>query len=113
MVTTETRLDALVRIGRALADPTRCRILLELLDHPCYPAEMAEHLGLTRGNVSNHLACLRGCGLVVAVPEGRRARYELVDRRLRHALEDLARVVLAVDEGERCLNTEQPARAGS
>ncbi|HZM75770.1 MAG TPA: hypothetical protein VFC19_08595 [Candidatus Limnocylindrales bacterium] len=36
----------------------------------------------TRQNLSNHLACLRGCGLVVAVPEGRRSRYELTDPRL-------------------------------
>ena len=47
--------------------------------------------------MSNHLACLRGCGLVVAVPEGRRTRYELADQRLAHALEDLLGVVLAVD----------------
>lgn len=84
-LTAETRLAALARVGKALADPTRCRILLQLLDHACYPAEMAEHLGLTHANVSNHLACLRGCGLVVAVPEGRQARYELADQRLAHA----------------------------
>jgi DNA-binding transcriptional ArsR family regulator len=112
MVTAETRLAALARVGKALADPTRCRILLQLLDHPCYPAEMAEHLGLTRANVSNHLACLRGCGLVVAVQEGRRARYELADPRLRHALEDLAGVVLAVDAAQPCLN-DQAAPAGA
>lgn len=104
MVTAETRLAALARVGKALADRTRCRILLRLLDHPCYPAEMAEHLGLTRANVSNHLTCLRGCGIVVAIPEGRRTRYELADPRLRHALEDLAGVVLAVDEAQPCLD---------
>jgi ArsR family transcriptional regulator, cadmium/lead-responsive transcriptional repressor len=47
--------------------------------------------------MSNHLACLRGCGLVVAVPEGRRTRYELADQRLAHALGDLLGVVLLVD----------------
>ncbi|HEY8545440.1 MAG TPA: metalloregulator ArsR/SmtB family transcription factor [Acidimicrobiales bacterium] len=80
---------ALHRIGRALADPNRCEILLCLLDGPHYPTELAEHLGLTKANVSNHLACLRGCGLVVATQEGRRQRYELADPRLAHALGDL------------------------
>lgn len=94
----DDRLDSLARIGKALADPTRCRILLQLLDHACYPAELAAHLGLTRANVSNHLTCLRGCGLVVTVPEGRRVRYELADPRLRHALQDLAGLALVVDE---------------
>jgi DNA-binding transcriptional ArsR family regulator len=112
MITGETRLAALSRVGKALADPTRCRILLELLDHPCYPAEMAEHLGLTRANVSNHLACLRGCGLVVAVQEGRRVRYELADPRLAHALADLAGLVLAVEAGPACLGEPAEAQPG-
>ena len=80
---------ALHRIGRALADPNRCAILLCLLDGPHYPTDLADHLGLTKANVSNHLACLRGCGLVTAAQEGRRQRYELVDARLAHALRDL------------------------
>jgi DNA-binding transcriptional ArsR family regulator len=107
LVVTETHLAVLTRVGKALADPTRCRILLQLLDHSCYPAELAEHLGLTRANVSNHLACLRGCGLVVVSPQGRRVRYELADARLRHALEDLAGVVLAVDEAQPCLTVDR------
>ncbi|MBM7786558.1 helix-turn-helix domain-containing protein [Tenggerimyces flavus] len=51
----------------------------------------------SRTNLSNHRACLRGCGLVVAVPEGRRVRYELAEPRLAHALEDLLGLVLAID----------------
>jgi DNA-binding transcriptional ArsR family regulator len=98
MLTLPSRLDAMNRLGRALADPTRCRILLALLDGPAYPAQLAESLGLTRSNVSNHLACARGCGLVVAAPEGRQMRYELADAHLAHALRDLLDVVLAVDE---------------
>jgi DNA-binding transcriptional ArsR family regulator len=47
--------------------------------------------------MSNHLACSRGCGLVVAVSEGRRTRYELTDLRVAHALGDLLGVVLTVD----------------
>lgn len=104
MLTLAPRLDALNRLGRALADPTRCRILLALLDGPQYPAQLAAALGLSRSNTSNHLTCLRGCGLVVGVPEGRQTRYELVDEGLRHALSDLVGVVLAVDHAEPCLD---------
>ncbi|MBW3568468.1 MAG: helix-turn-helix domain-containing protein, partial [Proteobacteria bacterium] len=32
----------MTRLGRALADPTRCRILLALLDGPQYPAQLAQ-----------------------------------------------------------------------
>ncbi|GAB7036307.1 MULTISPECIES: ArsR/SmtB family transcription factor [Catenuloplanes] len=94
---TATHGQILARFGHALSDPTRARLLLALRDAPGYPAELAELIGVTRQNLSNHLACLRGCGLVVAVPEGRRTRYELTDDRIRHALGDLLGLVLAVD----------------
>ena len=89
--------QVLARFGHALSDPVRARLLLALREGPGYPAELAETLGTSRQNLSNHLACLRGCGLVVTLPEGRRTRYELADPRLAHALGDLLGLVLAVD----------------
>ena len=89
--------QVLARFGHALSDPTRARVLLALREAPAYPADLADRIGVSRQALSNHLACLRGCGLVVAVPDGRRSRYELADARLAHALGDLLGVVLAVD----------------
>lgn len=104
MLTISTRLDVMNRLGRAMADPTRSRILMLLLNQPAYPAEIAEKLELTRQNVSNHLACLRDCGIVVAEPEGRQHRYEIADAHLVKALNDLVEVVLAVDASALCNN---------
>jgi ArsR family transcriptional regulator, cadmium/lead-responsive transcriptional repressor len=89
--------QVLARFGHALSDPIRARVMLALREAPGYPAELADLLGASRQTLSNHLACLRGCGLVVAVPEGRRMRYELADPRLSHALTDLLGLVVAVD----------------
>lgn len=83
-------LGTLARIGTALADPTRRRVLVHLISGPGYPAEMAGQFGATRANLSNHLACLRECGLVTATAEGRRIRYELADPRLAEGLRILA-----------------------
>ena len=94
---TVTQSDALSRFGGALSDPTRAEILLLLRAAPGYPAELAERIGVSRQTLSNHLACLRGCGLVVAEPEGRRSRYELADERIGKALDDLIGLVLTVD----------------
>ncbi|MGW7281978.1 ArsR/SmtB family transcription factor [Streptomyces sp. NPDC054844] len=95
-------IEALARFGRALADPIRCRLLLALRSAPAYPSDLADALGISRTRLSNHLACLRDCGLVVAVPEGRRTRYELADPRLGHALDDLRSAVVAVAEDPTC-----------
>lgn len=111
MLTCDTRQDALARLGRALADETRRRILVALLDGPCFPGQLATDLGLTRSNVSNHLACLRGCGLVLATYAGRQVRYELADVHIGYALDELLKVVLAVDPGQKCLDEQTSDRA--
>jgi hypothetical protein len=46
MLTCETRESALARFGRALADPTRCRILVALLDGVNYPSHRMSHNAL-------------------------------------------------------------------
>jgi DNA-binding transcriptional ArsR family regulator len=99
-------LDALARFGHALSDSTRARILMTLREAPAYPADLAVELGVTRQSMSNHLACLRGCGLVIAVPQGRRTRYELADPRIGDALANLHDVVLVTDP-EACAATAQ------
>jgi DNA-binding transcriptional ArsR family regulator len=100
-----THSDVLSRFGYALSDPTRAEILLMLRDGPGYPSDLADMIGVSRQILSNHLTCLRGCGLVVAQPEGRRSRYELADARIAHALDDLIGLVLAVDPA--CCPTTQ------
>ncbi|MDR1078232.1 MAG: metalloregulator ArsR/SmtB family transcription factor [Propionibacteriaceae bacterium] len=108
MLTITSRVEVMNRLGRAMADPTRSRILLSLLAAPGHPAQLARDLGLTRPNVSNHLSCLRGCGIVVAEPEGRRTRYEVADPRLAAALTALVDVTLSVDESVPCLDSDCP-----
>ncbi|MEU1382509.1 ArsR/SmtB family transcription factor [Streptomyces albidoflavus] len=102
MLTVAPDIEVLARFGRALADPIRCRILLALRDAPTYPADLADALGVSRTRLSNHLACLRDCGLVVTTPDGRRTRYELADERLGHALDDLRTAVVAVETDRTC-----------
>lgn len=99
VVQTVTTTDALHRVGTALADPTRRRILLALLNGPAYPADLADTLRTGRTNISNHLACLRGCGLVRTAREGRQVRYELASPRLAHALGDLVDLQLEIEAG--------------
>ncbi|MFH0515678.1 ArsR/SmtB family transcription factor [Streptomyces sp. M41] len=107
MLTVASDIEVLARFGRALADPIRCRILLALSDNPRYPADLADALGVSRTRLSNHLACLRDCGLVVTVPDGRRTRYELADERLGHALDDLRTAVVAVETDRTCAEADE------
>ncbi|MEU6630356.1 metalloregulator ArsR/SmtB family transcription factor [Streptomyces parvus] len=106
MPTAAPDIEVLARFGRALADPIRCRLLLALREAPAYPSDLAEALGISRTRLSNHLACLRDCGLVVTSPDGRRTRYELADERLGTALDDLRSAVVAVETDRTCPDAE-------
>lgn len=102
VLTLTPEVEVLVRFGRALADPIRCRLLLALREAPAHPSDLAERLGISRTRLSNHLACLRDCGLVVAAPVGRRTRYELADQRLGRVLDELRTAVVAVEADRTC-----------
>lgn len=92
-----THTAAVARLGHALSDPTRAGILLALRATPAYPSDLADELGVSRQLLSNHLACLRGCGLVEGIPDGRRSRHQLADPHLAPALDELMRVMLIVE----------------
>jgi DNA-binding transcriptional ArsR family regulator len=94
---TLTHTAALARLGHALSDETRARVMLALREAPAFPSDLATALGVSRQVMSNQLACLRGCGLVEAIPEGRRTWYRLADPHLAPALDGLLRLVVTVD----------------
>ena len=82
------------KLFRGFADPSRLSILDALRAGPLTVGEIVEATRLGQSNVSNHLSCLRDCGLVAASPEGRFVRYALSDRRVGRLL-NLADELLA------------------
>lgn len=66
--------DALYQALKALADPTRLRILRYLSDEPLAPAQLARRLRLRSPTVIHHLDALRLARLVIVTiePEGKR-----------------------------------------
>ena len=70
------------QLFRGFSDPSRLSILEALRDGPLTVSEIVETTGLSQPNVSNHLGCLRDCGLVSAEQKGRFVYYELSDERV-------------------------------
>lgn len=70
------------KLFRGFSDPSRLSILDVLRNGALTVTEIVEATGLTQSNVSNHLACLRDCGLVIAEQEGRYVTYYLSDDRV-------------------------------
>jgi len=75
------------RLFHGLSDPTRLSILLALLDGERRVSDLVAAVGSSQPNVSNHLACLRECGLVVDRPADRRqVFYSIAHEQLRDVL---------------------------
>ncbi len=64
---------------KTLASPRRLEILHRLADGPCEVGRLAEEIGASQPNVSQHLAVLRAAGIVEAERDGREVRYRLAD----------------------------------
>jgi ArsR family transcriptional regulator, virulence genes transcriptional regulator len=78
---------------RALANPHRLRIVHRLGDGPTEVNELARDLDMAQSTVSQHLAAMRGVGLVEATRDGRFVRYELANPEILDAC-DLMRAVI-------------------
>jgi DNA-binding transcriptional ArsR family regulator len=94
-------IDLQAKLFHGFADPSRLAILEALRARPRTVGEIVAATGLSQPNVSNHLACLRDCGLVTSRPAGRYAFYQLshprIDRLLRLADEILASPGITLD----------------
>jgi ArsR family transcriptional regulator len=62
---------------RALADPTRRRILELLAERDRTAGELADQFPIAFASVSHHLGVLKAAGLVAAEREGQFIRYRL------------------------------------
>jgi DNA-binding transcriptional ArsR family regulator len=100
--------DRLQPVFRALADPTRRRILRDLAREPASIADVASRFEISRPAVVKHLAILREGGLIAVAPRGRERINLLRPEGLRSAVEwltffdafwdeKLARLKLAVE----------------
>jgi len=94
MVRTMDAIALKAKLFRGFADPTRLAILEILLDGERSVGEIAQATETSMANVSAHLACLTGCGLVQGEKRGKYVYYHLQERRVRDLMK-IAEGILA------------------
>lgn len=91
--------DDAARLMKAIGNPSRLRILQELVREPQQVCHLEEALGLEQAYVSQQLARLRNEGIVTGDRFGRSVRYRIVDARIQPVLEVLHRYRSAAQTG--------------
>ena len=86
---TPALLSGAVAFGKAVADPTRMRILYALAKKEVCVGDLAAALGMTKSAVSHQLRALRGEGLVRARRAGKNIFYALDDQHVVDVLETM------------------------
>jgi ArsR family transcriptional regulator len=79
---------------KTLSNPRRLEIIHLLADGPREVGRLAEEMGISQPNVSQHLAVMRSAGVVEAEREGREVRYRLADPEIICACETMRGVLL-------------------
>ena len=91
LTSTTSSIELQAKLFRGFADPSRLSILEALLEQERTVSDLVQATGFTQPNVSNHLSCLRDCGLVTVRQQGRFSYYSLSDDRV-------AKLLLLADE---------------
>jgi len=99
-------------VMKILASPRRLEILHLLADGPREVGRLAEELGISQPNASQHLAVMRSAGVVESEREGREVRYRLTDPEVITACDIMRKVLMRrlARLGE--LSNEHPASPG-
>ena len=91
LTSTTSSIDLQAKLFRGFADPSRLSIIEALFEQERTVSDLVQATGFTQHNVSNHLSCLRDCGLVTVRQQGRFSFYSLSDDRV-------AKLLLLADE---------------
>ncbi len=86
---------SMVRLFRALGDPTRLQVLRLLTERDWYLTELATKVELSKPTMKHHLALLRAAGLVTVIEEGSLTYYRLRRERLTEGGTELRRYLRA------------------
>ncbi|MEJ2237739.1 MAG: metalloregulator ArsR/SmtB family transcription factor [Gemmatimonadales bacterium] len=76
---------------KLLGHPERLKIVEILESGEATVSQIQEELGMPQAIVSQHLAKMRGCGIVAAERDGVHVYYSVLEPKVRHILECIRR----------------------
>jgi len=106
-------IDIKVKLIKGFADKTRLQILECIKNQEKTVSEIVEEIKGNQSNISQHLACLKGCGIIVGRQEGKFMYYGIRDEQIKTLLNmfdlvlgDVEKQVADCDKNDQCLSDE-------
>ncbi|MGM8216542.1 ArsR/SmtB family transcription factor [Bacillaceae bacterium W0354] len=79
-------IDTKMKFLHGFSHKTRIQILESIKTEEKTVSQIVEDLNANQSNISQHLACLKGCGLIVGRQEGKYVYYRLRNQLIRDLL---------------------------
>ena len=104
------KLSLKAKLFRGLGDTTRLSILEVLRHGESAASDIARKTRCSQSNISNHLSCLRDCGLVSNRREGKNIFYKLGNKKIIKLLEESDAILTEFAHGiYSCVNYNDPS----
>lgn len=103
-------LDDKIKFLRGVSERTRLSILISLRSGEKTVSDIVQEIGASQSGVSQHLACLKGCGMITKRQDGKFCYYALSGPHMEAFLAMLDTVMVEVGEKVRCcgMNSRLP-----
>jgi DNA-binding transcriptional ArsR family regulator len=95
-------LDTKIKFLRGFADKTRIQILDSIKEQEKTVSQIVEEINGNQSNISQHLACLKGCGIIVGKQVGRYCYYSLRNQQVYELLSMFDSVLQDVQNDVAC-----------
>lgn len=95
---TNIDLDTRANFFHGFSNKTRIQILDSIKDYEKTVSQIVDEINVNQSSVSQHLACLRGCGLIVSRQEGKYVYYQIRNEKIRQLLDMCDEVLIDIQQ---------------
>ncbi|KMK76312.1 ArsR/SmtB family transcription factor [Alkalihalobacillus pseudalcaliphilus] len=96
------KLDTKVKLIHGFSNKTRLLILESIKEDEKTVSQIVEEINGNQSNISQHLACLKDCGIIVGRNEGKYCYYSLRNEKVRSFLNMFDSVLEDVEDEVSC-----------
>jgi DNA-binding transcriptional ArsR family regulator len=98
-------IDIKVKFIRGFGDKTRLQILECIKDNEKSVTQIMEEVQGSQSSISQHIGCLKGCGLIVGRQDGKFIYYRLKNEQIKQLLSMFDLVLAPVENNVACCET--------